>query len=255
MKILITVLFSLNLMAGISKYGDYYMESFKAHYINPAALSDMGNEIYAESKGEIGYKYDDLFIGATKKKFTLGYQVNDFVGVEAFISAKNGKGVESYGATLGVFNRGEYGFYTGFSDFKEGCLTPKVGFSAGAFSGILFGEYKGQYISPDDYSFLIGWAKIIENFHGDLTYGQTNSKKRSLLATIGGRTWVLKDLMGYAALSKEIYFKEDIKAKVGLELYATPRVLFGLTHDLTAFSMKHPKYSDFDVNLLVKYFL
>jgi len=237
-----------------SIYSNYYLENFRSHFINPGRLNETPNMIYALTEGEAGFKKDNVLVAVDRENIYGGVQLTDEVGIEGFISPLNGEGIDSWGAKFGFNLRGSYSFYLGFTDSNEDDLMPITGFETAAYSGILFGEYEGQFTSVKSYRFLVGWAKIYENLFGDLVYSQYNTDIRALDLTVGGRAPLIGKLNGVAAVTKELFWSKDLKAKIGAEFKPNEKLEFDIAAQFLALGAESPKYADFNLEAAIKYF-
>jgi len=256
MKYLILLLLTLPTFAEeVGDYTNYYLKGRKTHFINPGRLDEITDQLYVESKGEVAFKKNDYLIGATQEKVFGAIMPTENIGLEAFISAFNGEGIEKYGATIGTNLAENYNFYIGFEDGKEIKFTPHFGLGLEVFKGALFLEYTGQIFSPEEYSYKAGWGKIYDNIFGDLTYEADNFKNRSLQVTIGGKSHIFERLIGTAAISKELYFTKELKASTHLQWFPTNKLEIYLINNFMAFGSPDPSYSDFEVNVGLAYYL
>jgi len=237
-----------------SLYSNYYLENFRSHFINPGRLTETPDMIYVLSEGEAGFKSSDLLLAVDRENLYGGYQLTEEFGIEGFISPFNGEGIDSWGAKFGVNLAGSSAFYLGFTDSDETDFTPITGFELGAYDGILFGEYEGQFVSVENYRFLIGWAKVYENIFGDLTYSQFNSDIKALDLTVGGRAPLVEGkLNGTAAVTKELFWSKDLNAKIGLEFKPNDKLEFDIAGAFLALDNDDPKYADFNLEAGIKY--
>ena len=256
MKIILILLLSLPIFAEeIGDFTNYYLKGRKTHFINPGRLDETQDQLYVESKGEVGFKKDNYFLGATGERLSAAIMPVDNFGLSAFISAFNGEGIEKYGARFGTNLAENYNFYLGFTDGKEQKFVPHFGLGLEVFKGALFLEYTGQIASPDEYSYKAGWGKVYDNMFGDLTYASDNFKNRALAITVGGKSHLFERLIGTAAISKELYFTKELKASTHLQWFPTNRLELYLINNFMAFGLADPKYGDFDVNVGLSYYL
>ena len=256
MKIILILLLSLPIFAEeIGDFTNYYLKGRKTHFINPGRLDETQEQLYVESKGELGFKKDNYFLGATGERLSAAIMPVDNFGLSAFISAFNGEGIEKYGARFGTNLAENYNFYIGFEDEKHGKFIPHFGLGLEVFTGALFLEYTGQLSHAENYSYLAGWGKIYDNMFGDFTYSADNLENRSLQITIGGKAHLFERLIGTAAISKELYFTKILKASTHLQWFPSNRLEIYLINDFMAFGKTDPVYADFKINLGVAYYL
>ncbi|MCJ7804418.1 hypothetical protein MUP35_01660 [Patescibacteria group bacterium] len=232
--------------------GSYFLMSDRSFFRNPAYLKDSTEQVYAESKGEIGLIKEDFAV-VLGNDIGGAWQINEMSGLSGYFKPLNGKGVLGYGFTFGI-DMSEFGAYIGFDKTKDIHFLPKIGFNTGAYGGKFYGEYICQLFSVPSYEFTFGYGKIYKNFFADLVYNQANDDK-ALSLTIGAMAKLLDKLGVMGSGKKELFFTGETKINAGLFYNATNKFDLGASFGVAAFDKDRPHYKDFDLTLSASYIL